>query len=153
VHCSSSKPYLFRLAFIYLFVCLFVCCLFTEDPAIRFAKALGFYEDNVEWTINRSSIGGVSVIVGVDRLMIVVYRCIRLGNQFLCCLSPLYVLQSGSKEDRNRRLSFEEGYGSFADFAEDLPSRVVDEIDMAAVRKKSPNSSPSQYSKMPPSPP
>jgi hypothetical protein len=49
----------------------------------------------------------------------------------------------------NRRRSFEEGYGSFADYTDDGPSYLVDEIDMA--RKKSPNSSP--YAKTPPLPP
>ena len=30
--------------------------VFTEDPAVRFAKSLGFYED-VEWSLSRASIG------------------------------------------------------------------------------------------------
>jgi len=37
--------------------------LFTEDPQVRFAKSLGFYED-AEWTLNRASLG-VSVAVHV----------------------------------------------------------------------------------------
>jgi hypothetical protein len=49
----------------------------------------------------------------------------------------------------NRRRSFEEGYGSFADYQEDKNNYLVDEIDMAL--KKSPNGSP--YAKTPPIPP
>lgn len=45
----------------------------------------------------------------------------------------------------HRRRSFEEGYGSFADYQEDSHAVLVDEIDMA--RKKSPNG------KTPPPPP
>jgi hypothetical protein len=63
----------------------------------------------------------------------------------------LFVI-SQAKDDigvLNRRRSFEEGYGSFADYTDDGPSYLVDEIDMA--RKKSPNSSP--YAKTPPLPP
>jgi len=49
----------------------------------------------------------------------------------------------------NRRRSFEEGYGSFADYQDDSPPVLVDELDM--VQKKSPNTSP--YGKTPPLPP
>ena len=57
--------------------------------------------------------------------------------------------QERGKDDMNRRRSFEEGYGSFADFAEDgVPGGgyMVDEIDMAR-KKSSPNA------KHPPTPP
>lgn len=30
--------------------------LLAEDPQVRFAKSLGFYED-ADWTLNRASIG------------------------------------------------------------------------------------------------
>ncbi len=58
----------FALSFFFLFAtdhCFFLVFLFTpstEDPQVRFAKSLGFYED-AEWTLNRASLGNKDDLV------------------------------------------------------------------------------------------
>jgi hypothetical protein len=64
----------FSLSFLLLTSLLCACTVPPENPQIRFAKSLGFYED-AEWTLNRASIGVRTL--SRRALLFNVYLCLR----------------------------------------------------------------------------
>lgn len=70
-----------------------------DKGAVQFARSLGFYEENSDTVAPHTA----TTTIG----------------------SP----SSLSSDARERRPSFEEGYGSFSDFVDQSPDFVVDEID------------------------